>query len=68
MKCPVCGTADLVRDTRDLPYAYKGERIVIPAVTGDFCSTCTESVLDTAESERVMEAMSRLTNRLNAGG
>jgi hypothetical protein len=25
MKCPVCGTAELVHDTRDVPYTYKGQ-------------------------------------------
>ncbi|MCX7152540.1 MAG: type II toxin-antitoxin system MqsA family antitoxin [Betaproteobacteria bacterium] len=27
MKCPNCGAAKLVRDTRDMPYAYKGPAI-----------------------------------------
>ena len=25
MKCPVCGEAEVIHDTRDLPYTYKGE-------------------------------------------
>lgn len=25
MKCPCCGAAELVHDTRDMPYTYKGE-------------------------------------------
>ena len=33
MKCPVCGAAELIHDTRDLPYTYKGEATTIPAVT-----------------------------------
>ena len=37
MKCPCCGEAKLIRDTRDVPYMYKGEPATIPAVTGDFC-------------------------------
>ncbi len=45
MKCPVCGAAELIHDTRDLPYTYKGETTVIAAVTGDFCPACAESVL-----------------------
>jgi len=28
--------AELVHDTRDMPYTYKGESTIIPAVTGDF--------------------------------
>ena len=57
MKCPVCGAAELIHDTRDLSYTYKGETTVIAAVTGDFCPACAESILDAAESNRVMQEM-----------
>ena len=52
MKCPCCGAAELIHDTRDMPYIYKGESTVLPAVTGDFCPACGEAVLDRAESAR----------------
>lgn len=52
MKCPVCGAAELVRDTRDLLYVYKGETTSIPDVTGDFCPACAEVVLDSVEADR----------------
>ena len=54
MKCPCCGAAELIHDTRDMPYTYKGETTIIAAVTGDFCPACAESILDSAESNRVM--------------
>ena len=57
MKCPVCGAAELIYDTRDLPYTYKGETTIIPAVTGEFCSECAESILDAFQSDRVMLEM-----------
>lgn len=66
MKCPVCGAAELIHDTRDLPYTYKGETTVIAAVTGDFCPACTESVLDAAESNRVMREMRTFSKQVNA--
>ena len=66
MKCPVCGAAELIRDTRDMPYTYKGETTVIPAVTGEFCSACAESILDGAESERVMREMRAFSRQVNA--
>ena len=66
MKCPVCGAAALVHDTRDLPYAYKGETTVILAVSGQFCPACAESVLDAAESERVMQEMAAFNRQVNA--
>lgn len=54
MKCPVCAMAELIHETRDLPYTYKGETTVIRAVTGNFCPNCSESILGEAESHRVM--------------
>ena len=66
MKCPVCGAAELIHDTRDLPYTYKGETTLIPAVTGDFCPACAESVLDMAESDRVMREMRAFSRQVNA--
>ena len=66
MKCPVCGAVELVHDTRDLPYTYKGETTAIAAVTGDFCPACAESILDAAESNRVMREMRAFSKQVNA--
>jgi len=66
MKCPVCAKAELVRDTRDLPYTYKGESTVIPGVTGDFCPACGEVVLDVAESARSSALMLEFNKQVNA--
>ena len=66
MKCPVCGAAELVHDIRDLPYTYKGETTVIPAVTADFCPACDESITDMAETERVMREMQAFNKQGNA--
>lgn len=57
MKCPSCAAAELVHETRDLPYTRTGETRVIPAVTGDYCPACGEVVLDMAEAKRVSAAM-----------
>ena len=66
MKCPSCGEATLVYDTRDLPYTYKGESTAIPAVTGDYCSACGEAVLDATESARISAAMLEFNKQVNA--
>ena len=66
MKCPVCSAAELVHDIRDLPYTYKGETTVIPAVTADFCPACDESITDMAETERVMREMQAFNKQVNA--
>ena len=66
MKCPSCGVAELVRDTRDLPYSYKGEATTIPVVSGDFCLACDEVVLKAGESSRVSAAMLAFNKQVNA--
>ena len=66
MKCPVCGAAELIHDTRDLPYSYKGETPLIPAVTADFCPACGESITDLAETDRVMREMQAFNQQVNA--
>lgn len=66
MKCPVCGAAELIRDTRDITYTYKGESTTIPAVKGEFCPACDESVTDMAESDRVMREMQAFSKQVNA--
>ena len=65
-KCPVCGAAELIHDTRDLPYTYKGETTAIRRVTGEFCPACEESILDGAESDRVMREMQTFSKQVNA--
>jgi HTH-type transcriptional regulator / antitoxin MqsA len=66
MKCPNCAAAKLVRDTRDVPYTYKGETTVLPQVTGDFCPACDEYVLDAVQSRRTMELMLAFNKQVNA--
>ena len=66
MKCPVCGAGELIHDTRDLPYTYKGETTTIPAVTADFCPACDETITDMAETERVMIEMQTFNKQVNA--
>lgn len=66
MKCPVCGAAELIHDTRDITYTYKGESTVIPDVTGNYCPACDESVTEMAEADRVMREMQAFNRQINA--
>lgn len=66
MKCPSCGAAALIHDTRDLPYTYKGESTTIPAVTGDFCPACGEGVLDREHGDRYGELIGLFQRQINA--
>jgi HTH-type transcriptional regulator / antitoxin MqsA len=66
MKCPACGAAELVHDTRDMPYTYKGDSTTIEAVTGDFCPACGEVVMDMAAGIRHSAAMLAFNKQVNA--
>lgn len=66
MKCPVCGGAEVVRDTRDIPYVYRGESTTLPSVRGDFCPACGEAILEKRESERVSALMMEFNKQVNA--
>ena len=65
MKCLSCSALELLYDTRDIPYTYKNESTVIPAVTGSFCPACGEAVLDATESKRVSMAMLEFNKQVN---
>jgi HTH-type transcriptional regulator/antitoxin MqsA len=61
----MCGAAELIHDTRDIPYSYKGETTILKT-TGDFCSSCGESIHDMEDSERVMSEMRAFSRQVNA--
>jgi HTH-type transcriptional regulator/antitoxin MqsA len=65
MKCPICGAAELIHDTRDIPYTYKGETTILKT-TGDFCPACEESIHDAEDSQRVMSQMRAFSRQVNA--
>lgn len=66
MKCPCCGAATLIHDTRDLPYTYKGETTSIPAVTGEFCPACGEVILNREHGDRYGELIGQVQRQVNA--
>lgn len=66
MECPICGKAELIRDTHDIPYTYKGISTVIPQVTGDFCPACGQGVLNSSEARRTSRAMVEFDKQVNA--
>jgi HTH-type transcriptional regulator / antitoxin MqsA len=66
MKCPACGAAKLIHDTRDMPYTYKGETTTIPAVKGDFCPACSEVILDREQGDRYSELVGAFHKQVNA--
>lgn len=67
MKCPTCGTGNLIVATRELPYSYKGKSTVIKAVKGKFCNNlkCREAVVDIDESARMAKEMLAFNKKVN---
>ncbi len=66
MKCPCCGAAELIHDTRDMPYVYKGETTSIPSVTGEFCPACSEVVLNREHGDRYSELLAAFQRQINS--
>ena len=68
MKCPTCGTGDLVAAVRDVPYSYKGKNTVIKSVKGRFCDNpkCREVVMDMDESARTSREVLEFNKEVNA--
>ena len=68
MKCPTCGIGNLVLDTRDMPYSYKGKSTTIRDVTGRYCDNpeCREVVMELGESIRTTQEMLAFNKKVNA--
>lgn len=65
-KCPACGAAELLHDTRDVPYTYKGQTTTFPALSGDFSPACREILLDAAEADRYGAAVCAFNKQVKA--
>lgn len=65
MQCPCCGAADLIHDTRDMPYTYKGKSPTVPKVSGDFCPACGEVVLNREHGDRYSEMLGQFQRQVN---
>ncbi|SJM89429.1 type II toxin-antitoxin system MqsA family antitoxin [Crenothrix polyspora] len=57
MKCSACVMTELIHDTRNIPYSYKGDATFIPVISGDFYPACDESILATEQFRCVMDIM-----------
>lgn len=66
MKCPCCGGAHLIRETRSLDHAYKGVATKLPDMTGNYCPACGEGFFDIVEGQRMMDLMAAFRKQVNA--
>lgn len=65
MECPYCGASALKQETRDLPYIYKGQETVIKGITGEFCGNCHESIIDGAQTDKLLGGMQSFRREVN---
>ena len=65
MKCYICGGNESMHHTRDVPYAYKGEKTVLSGIEGAFCPTCGEAILDRENSMRVSSFVGDFMKHVN---
>jgi HTH-type transcriptional regulator/antitoxin MqsA len=66
MQCPICADADLIHDTRDVQYTYKGESTVFDNITADFCPACGEFILDADEARQFGGLVRGFNKQVNA--
>ncbi|MDH2927790.1 MULTISPECIES: type II TA system antitoxin MqsA family protein [Lonepinella] len=66
MKCIECNTGEYIQDVRDMSYTYKGQKTVIPAVSGKYCSHCDSVLVDPIDAQRVSETMIEFNKQVNA--
>ena len=66
MECPNCEKVEMIEQTMDIPYTYKGHSITIKQVAGKHCQKCDEFILSAAESQRISEAMLAFNKQVNA--
>ena len=66
MKCPNCDNQEMVLNTTDIPYSYRGESTIIKNVTSEFCPSCEEMILEHEEARRVSDAMAAFNRQVNA--
>ena len=64
--CHACGKGELVQDTRDMPYTYKGRKTVLKDISGEWCASCGEVFLGKGEIDHFMAAAGAFKKEVNA--
>jgi HTH-type transcriptional regulator/antitoxin MqsA len=68
MKCSICGKGELVRDTRAVPYTYKGQKTLIKNIHGEYCTRCGMGYYgpDDDPDDRLMAGMRAFREKVDA--
>ncbi|WP_258020018.1 type II toxin-antitoxin system MqsA family antitoxin [Pseudomonas sp. MAG002Y] len=64
----MCGQAELVHDTRDTPYSYKGHSTIIKDIKGEYCDACNDCILDNEDGIRLSKTMVAFKKQIDAAG
>jgi len=62
MKCPACGSPEMVEQTKDVTLSSGGRSIIVEKIGGEFCPNCGEGVLDSEGYRRLTDAQRNLVN------
>jgi HTH-type transcriptional regulator / antitoxin MqsA len=65
MKCPNCGSAQLLQDKRDMTFTYKGETTILPGLAGDYCPSCGDGIFDAECSQIISAKMKAFCKQVN---
>lgn len=60
MKCPTCGHAEMIFETRDETLSYSSQSLTLHAMQGEFCPVCGEGMWDEESYRRYTEAQAAL--------
>lgn len=66
--CAACDQGELVREARDVSFAYKGYTTVIKSVRGEWCSHCGEGFFGAKDDDgdRMAEEMHAFVMTIDA--
>lgn len=67
MKCPICHQAELVGDSHDQPYHYKGRTLIVSDLPGEWCPACGEGLLGPEATDRFMTRVKAFREAVDGG-
>jgi HTH-type transcriptional regulator/antitoxin MqsA len=67
MRCAECDSnKELVEETRDLPYTYKGRKTVLKDISGGWCPACGEVYFRPGQGDKYLAAIRAFKKEVNA--
>ena len=64
--CPSCGALGMVCESRDIPFDYKGVRLIVSQVRGWYCTSCGETLFADGEGARYAADIDRFVKEFEA--